>query len=386
MATLVKVEVPDIGDFKDVPVIEVLVKVGDAIKSETPLVTLESDKATMDVPSPADGVVQSIAVKLGDKVSQGSHLIDVEADVAPAGVAPPEKVKECGTTPAAGAPAADYGTSGIYETLDVRVPDIGDFKDVPVIDVHVKSGDTVKPEDPLITLESDKATMDVPSPVGGTIAELKVKVGDKVSEGTLILTLSTGVAAAAPAPTPAKAPGAPVAAPSAVSYAGGVDIECEMLVLGAGPGGYSAAFRSADLGMKTVLVERYASLGGVCLNVGCIPSKALLHTAAIVDAARDLGAHGISFAEPSVDLDKLRAFKGKVVTKLTGGLAAMAKMRKVTVLTGTAAFSGPNELSIDGKKSLRFANAIIAVGSQAAKLPFLPATRPSSHRPALPSR
>src|SRR5881394_3507801 len=235
MATLVKVEVPDIGDFKDVPVIEVLVKVGDAIKTETPIVTLESDKATMDVPSPADGVVKSIAVKVGDKVSQGSHLIDVEADVAPAGVAPPEKVKESGHTTATGAPAADYGTSGAYETIDVRVPDIGDFKDVPVIDVHVKRGDTVKPEDPLITLESDKATMDVPSPVGGTIAELRVKVGDKVSEGSLILTLSTGVAAAAPAPTPAKAP-APIAAPSAASYAGGVDIECEMLVLGAGPG------------------------------------------------------------------------------------------------------------------------------------------------------
>src|SRR6059058_5571343 len=218
MATLVKVEVPDIGDFKDVPVIEVLVKVGDAIKTETPLVTLESDKATMDVPSPADGVVKSIAVKVGDKVSQGSHLIDVEADVAPAGVAPPEKVKESGHTTATGAPAADYGTSGVYETIDVRVPDIGDFKDVPVIDVHVKSGDTVKPEDPLITLESDKATMDVPSPVGGTIAELKVKVGDKVSEGTLILTLSTGVAAAAPAPA-AKKP-APIAAPAAASYGG----------------------------------------------------------------------------------------------------------------------------------------------------------------------
>src|SRR5204862_2285329 len=156
-----------------------------------------------------------------------------------------------------------------------------------------------------ITLESDKATMDVPSPVGGTIAELKVQIGDKVSEGTLILTLSTGVAAAAPAPTPAKAPGAPVAAPSAVSYAGGVDIECEMLVLGAGPGGYSAAFRSADLGMKTVLVERYATLGGVCLNVGCIPSKALLHNAAVMDEVKEMGAHGISYTAPRIDLADL---------------------------------------------------------------------------------
>jgi dihydrolipoamide dehydrogenase len=383
MATLVKVEVPDIGDFKDVPVIEVLVKVGDAVKTETPLVTLESDKATMDVPSPADGVVKSIAVKVGDKVSQGSHLVDVEADVAPAGVAPPEKVKESGHTTATGAPAADYGTSGAYETLDVRVPDIGDFKDVPVIDVHVKSGDTVKPEDSLITLESDKATMDVPSPVGGTIAELKVKVGDKVSEGTLILTLSTGVAAAAAATTPAKAPAAPVAAPSAASYAGGVDIECEMLVLGAGPGGYSAAFRSADLGMKTVLVERYATLGGVCLNVGCIPSKALLHTAAVVDEATSMGAHGITFSKPQIDVDKLRGFKEGVVKKLTGGLAGMAKARKVEVVRGVGRFLDPYHLQVElttgngqdkngEKKTIRFQKAIIAAGSQAVKLPFIP--------------
>src|SRR5438445_12491177 len=225
----IKVDVPDIGNFQDVPLIWLLGKAGGATKTQAPLVTLESDQATMDVPSPADGVVKSIGVKVGDKVSQRSHLIDIEADVAPAGVAPPEKVKESGHTTATGAPAADYGTSGAYETLDVRVPDIGDFKDVPVIDVHVKSGDTVKPEDSFIQLESDKATMDVPSPVGGTIAELKVKVGDKVSEGTLILTLSTGVAAAALAPTPARAPAVPVAAPSAASYAGGVDIECEML-------------------------------------------------------------------------------------------------------------------------------------------------------------
>src|SRR5437763_4898505 len=383
MATLVKVEVPDIGDFKDVPVIEVLVKVGDAIKSETPLVTLESDKATMDVPSPADGVVRSIAVKVGDKVLQGSHLIDVEADVAPAGVAPPEKIKESGHTTATGAPAADYGTSGAYETIDVRVPDIGDFKDVPVIDVHVKSGDTVKPEDPLITLESDKATMDVPSPVGGTIAELKIKVGDKVSEGTLILTLSTGVAGAAAAPTLARAPAAPIAAPSAASYAGGVDIECEMLVLGAGPGGYSAAFRSADLGMKTVLVERYGTLGGVCLNVGCIPSKALLHTAAVVDEAVTRGGHGITFGKPQIDIAKLRGFKDGVVKKLTGGLAGMAKARKVEVMRGFGRFLDAHHLEVEAttgtgqdrsgtKKVVRFQKAIIAAGSQAVKLPFMP--------------
>ncbi len=179
----------------------------------------------------------------------------------------------------------------MYETIDVRVPDIGDFKDIPVIEVFVKAGDTVKAEDSLISLESDKATMDVPSPAGGTVAELKLKVGDKVSEGNLILTLSTGVqGAAAPAPVArGDTPAAAAPAPTAAAYGGGADIECEMLVLGAGPGGYSAAFRAADLGMKTVLVERYATLGGVCLNVGCIPSKALLHTASVMDEVKELG-------------------------------------------------------------------------------------------------
>src|SRR3954467_8280316 len=248
---------------------------------------------------------------------------------------------------------------------EVKVPDIGDFKSVEVIEVLVKPGDSVAKEQSLITLESDKATMEIPSPGPGVVQSIKVKVGDKVAQGSVILTLE-GTIAKAPVkeekPQPAK--------PS-----GSFDIECDLAVLGAGVGGYSAAFRAADLGMKVVLVERYTALGGVCLNVGCIPSKALLHTAAIVDAARDLGAHGISFAEPSVDLDKLRAFKGKVVTKLTGGLAAMAKMRKVTVVQGVAAFSSPFNLSVetkDGKKSIGFKSAIIAAGSQAAKLPFLP--------------
>src|SRR5437762_9608260 len=262
----------------------------------------------------------------------------------------------------------------------VVVPDIGDFKEVEVIEVLVKPGDSVTKEQSLITLESDKATMEIPSPGAGVVKELRIKVGDKVSKGSPILLLEGAQAAAAEAPKPA-----PSAAPTAAPAAKG-DVDCDVVVIGAGPGGYSAAFRAADLGLKTILVERYPTLGGVCLNVGCIPSKALLHTAAVMDAARSLADHGISYGEPKLDLGKLRAFKSKVVAKLTGGLAAMAKMRKVTVIQGTAAFSGPNELSIDGKKSLRFANAIIAVGSQAAKLPFLPATRPSSHRPALPSR
>ncbi|MBS1248108.1 MAG: dihydrolipoamide dehydrogenase, partial [Proteobacteria bacterium] len=200
--------------------------------------------------------------------------------------------------------------------IEVKVPDIGDFKDVPVIEVLVKPGDTVRAEDALITLESDKATLDVPSPAAGIVGDIKLKVGDKVSEGALILMLDAqegaGVQTVAPGaapPPPAATPvAAPVAAPAAGAYAGSVDVECEMLVLGAGPGGYSAAFRSADLGMKTVLVERYATLGGVCLNVGCIPSKALLHTAAVMDEAKAMAHHGIVYAEPQVDIDKLRGF------------------------------------------------------------------------------
>jgi len=259
---------------------------------------------------------------------------------------------------------------------EVKVPDIGDFKNVEVIEVLVKPGDTIAKEQSLITLESDKATMEIPAPGAGVVQELRVKVGDKVSQGSPILVLD-GAQAQAPAPKEAAAPPSrPAAAPAAppVPAARG-DFDCDVVVIGSGPGGYSAAFRAADLGLRTVLVERYATLGGVCLNVGCIPSKALLHTAAIMDAARALADHGVSYGEPKLDLAKLRTFKNKVVGKLTGGLAAMAKMRKVTVLQGVATFTGAHELSIEAKgdkRSLRFANAIIAVGSQAAKLPFLP--------------
>jgi len=254
-------------------------------------------------------------------------------------------------------------------STEVKVPDIGDFKEIEVIEVLVKPGDTIAKEQSLITLESDKATMEIPSPAAGKVTQLKVKVGDKVSKGSLIL-LIEGEAAKAEAP--AQAPKASEASkPSAPTPSAGADIECDVVVIGAGPGGYSAAFRAADLGMKTVLVERYPTLGGVCLNVGCIPSKALLHTAAIMDGARALASHGISFGEPKVDLAKLREFKNKVVGKLTGGLASMAKMRKVTVVQGTATFLDKNRLQVDGK-SVRFNYAIIAAGSQAAKLPFLP--------------
>ncbi|HUJ86627.1 MAG TPA: dihydrolipoyl dehydrogenase [Burkholderiales bacterium] len=244
---------------------------------------------------------------------------------------------------------------------EVKVPDIGDFKDVEVIEVLVKPGDTVAKEQSLITLESDKATMEIPSPEAGVVKELKVKVGDKVSQGAQILALESAAAAPAPAAPQPAAEG---------------EIECDLVVLGSGPGGYSAAFRGADLGLKTVLVERYAALGGVCLNVGCIPSKALLHTASIVDAARGLAAHGVSFGEPMLDLGKLRAFKDKVVGRLSGGVASMAKLRKVTVLQGVGRFADPNRLKVetrDGVQLVRFRSAIIAAGSQAARLPFLPA-------------
>jgi dihydrolipoamide dehydrogenase len=255
--------------------------------------------------------------------------------------------------------------------VDIKVPDIGDFKDVEVIEILVKPGDTVAKEQSLVSLESDKATMEIPSPEAGVVKELKLKVGDKVSQGSLILTLE-GVGAAKPAPAPEKpqpVASQPAEAPRPIQAGAGFD--CDMLVLGSGPGGYSAAFRAADLGLKTILVERYSVLGGVCLNVGCIPSKALLHTAAIVDAAKELAAHGVEFGSPKVDLHKLRAFKGKVVGKLTGGLAAMAKMRNVTVVQGVGTLTGKNSIDVNGK-NISFANAIIAAGSQATKLPFLP--------------
>jgi dihydrolipoamide dehydrogenase len=276
---------------------------------------------------------------------------------------------------------------------EVKIPDIGDFKGVDVIEVLVKPGDTIAPEDPLIVLESDKASMEVPAPAAGVVKEVKIKVGDKVSEGDLVLLLEASgeQQPSPPAPLPqgegSKAPPppspVPIPAPVAGSYAGKVDVECEMLVLGAGPGGYSAAFRSADLGMKTVLVERYATLGGVCLNVGCIPSKALLHVAAVVDEVAHFADLGVTFDKPTVDLDKLRAHKGKVVGKLTGGLTGMAKARKVDTVRGYGHFLDPNHLEVelttgDGqdktgeKKVVRFQKCIIAAGSAAVHLPFIP--------------
>jgi dihydrolipoamide dehydrogenase len=281
--------------------------------------------------------------------------------------------------------------------IDIKVPDIGDFKDVAVIEVLIKPGDTVRLEQSLITVESDKASMEVPSSQAGVVRELKVQVGDRVSEGSMLLVLETA-AAGAPAPAPAPAPAsasapatAPAPAPAQAAAAllpaaaaagplGGADLECDLLVLGAGPGGYSAAFRGADLGLKTVLVERHATLGGVCLNVGCIPSKALLHVVAVMDEASHFADLGIHYVAPQIDLDQLRAHKNKVVGKLTGGLAAMAKMRKVTVVRGQGEFANPQQLRVlmaDGKtQTIQFGQAIIAAGSEAVKLPFLPKDDP----------
>ncbi|HYS07097.1 MAG TPA: dihydrolipoyl dehydrogenase [Myxococcales bacterium] len=270
--------------------------------------------------------------------------------------------------------------------MDVRVPDIGDFKDVPVIEVLVKTGDKVEKEQPLVTLESDKATMDVPSPAAGTVAQVRVKVGDKVSEGSVILTLEAAAQAAPPGAGPQEPTARPqpsqvaaageeqrdreaAAVPRRQAAAGAFD--CDVVVLGSGPGGYAAAFRAADLGQKVILVERYKALGGVCLNVGCIPSKALLHVASLMDEARALSAHGVSFGDARVEIEKLRVWKNKVVGKLSGGVSMMAKARKVEVVTGEGKFTGPHTLAV-GERTIRFEKAIIAAGSQAAWLPFLP--------------
>jgi len=285
-------------------------------------------------------------------------------------------------------------------TTEVKVPDIGNYTNVPVIEVLVKPGDSVAKDQSLVTLESDKATMEVPSTVAGTVKEVKVKVGDEVSEGAVVVVIEAAGSAAqksplppagevaaaknpspdrtppSPQPSPAGGRGGESTAPQAAAPSGRkADIECQVCVLGSGPGGYTAAFRAADLGQNTVLIERYATLGGVCLNVGCIPSKALLHAAKVIDEAAHAKDIGIEFGAPKIDIGKLSGFKDKVVAQLTGGLAGMSKQRKVTVVQGTGKFVSPNEIEVDGKdgkKLVRFEKCIIAAGSQAVKLPGFP--------------
>ena len=288
--------------------------------------------------------------------------------------------------------------------IEVKVPDIGDFKEVSVIELLVQAGDTIKAEQSLITVESDKASMEIPSSHAGVVKEIKVKLGDKVAEGSAVLMLEAsaasspspapagegrgegqgkGVAVVQPSPQPILASASQAPAPVASSFQGAADLDCDVLVLGSGPGGYSAAFRAADLGLKVVMVERYADLGGVCLNVGCIPSKALLHVAAVMDEVSHMAELGVSFGAPQLNIDKLRQHKDKVVGKLVGGVGSMAKMRKVTVLRGYGAFVGPNHLQVEettgsaqektgAKKVVAFKHAIIAAGSQAVRLPFMP--------------
>lgn len=283
-------------------------------------------------------------------------------------------------------------------SVELKVPDIGDFAEVEVIEVLVSVGDTVAADQSLVTVESDKASMEIPAEQGGVVRQILVKVGDKVAEGSALVVVESdtpaaasqatgaGNSAAAPAssaavavatPASAAAPASgPAAAPAPATFSGLAQEQCDVLVLGAGPGGYSAAFRAADLGLSVILVERYDSLGGVCLNVGCIPSKALLHTVGVAEAARSLASHGFSFGEPTIDLDALRGYKDSVVAKLTGGLAGMAKARKVKVLTGTGQFVDPNHMAVTdaqgNTQTVRFGSAIIAAGSQSVKLPFMP--------------
>jgi len=260
--------------------------------------------------------------------------------------------------------------------IDLLLPDIGEFESVEIIEIHVAAGDKVKPEDPILTLESDKATMDIPSPFAGTIKKLNVAVGDRVSEGSKLGAIESAESAAAESAAKAAPAAAPKAEPAAAAKAkGDADLKAEVVVLGAGPGGYTAAFRAADLGKKVVLVERYDSLGGVCLNVGCIPSKALLHTAQIINEAEHMKANGVSFGKPKIDLKGINGFKDKVVGKLTGGLAGLAKQRKVTVVHGVGEFIDQNNMQVDNDGDITrisFDNCIIAAGSQATEIPSFP--------------
>src|SRR4051794_22588600 len=372
-----EIRVPDIGDFKDVPIIEVHVQPGSQVNVEDPLISLESDKATMEVPASQAGTVKEIKVKVGDRVSMGDLIVVMEGAGAPAAPSKERITESAAPSPGGGPPG--YGSpSGVYESVEIRVPDIGDFKNVPIIEVHVQPGATISADDPLITLESDKATMEVPAPQGGTVKDIKVKVGDRVSQGDLIATFEGQGAPAAPSAPTAKADGGAARAPAPTAkppVSGQGDYHAEVLVLGAGPGGYTAAFRAADLGKTVVLVERWPMLGGVCLNVGCIPSKALLHAAKVIDETKDMSAHGIAFTDPTIDIDKLRGWKDGVVKKLTGGLSGLAKQRKVTVVSGYGRFTAPNQVTVEAdgaSKTVTFEQAIIAAGSEPVTLPFIP--------------
>lgn len=330
MSKLIDIPIPDIGDFDTVDVIEVLVAVGDTVKAEQSLITVESDKSSMEIPSNQGGVVKAVLVKIGDKVKQGSVILQLEAN-AEAGAA----VGASASSSASSAASANASTlaAGAAASIGLAAGSLGLTPAAASNGAHPASQASVSAT-PAAQVDNSAST----GAAGGTASNTP------------------------PAFTIAK-------------YDGKVDSKCDLLVLGAGPGGYSAAFRAADLGLNVVLVERYSTLGGVCLNVGCIPSKALLHTAAVLEEAQALADHGISFGKPKIDLDKLRAFKDGVIGKLTGGLAGMAKARKVTVVTGVGSFVSANHVSVQtaaGVQTIEFAQAIIAAGSQSVKLPFMP--------------
>jgi dihydrolipoamide dehydrogenase len=354
----IDIVIPDLGGFDEVPIIDVLVKPGDVVEVDTPLVTLETDKASMDVPSTGAGKVVEVPVKRGDKVSKGSVIVRLETQGAAAGASP----------------AGNSGTDAARADSSKSTP-------APEQDRAAKN--TASSARPPARPESGGDTVRMPAPDMSAKAKADVAKGATVVEPTDILKPSAFVAAvtAAPAegkaPAKAGAPGAPAQSQSATPpKVEGADRKAQLLVLGAGPGGYTAAFRAADLGMQVTLVERWAVLGGVCLNVGCIPSKALLHAAKVIDEASSMAAHGVTFGKPTIDLDKLRNWKMTVVKKLTGGLKMLAKQRKVEVVTGTGKFVGPNLVEVkgeDGKvERIAFDQCIIAAGSEAVKLPGIP--------------
>ncbi|MGR6964335.1 dihydrolipoyl dehydrogenase [Geodermatophilus sp. URMC 61] len=360
--------IPDIGDFADVPVIEVHVAPGDVVAAEDPVLTLESDKATMDIPAPAAGTVEEVLVQVGSRVSTGDVVLRMtESGTGTAPATHPVTHEDAVPAPV---DRPGYGSAaGVYDRVEVVVPELGDFADVPVTEVLVGPGDQVGPHTPVVTLESDKAVMEIPASQSGTVEDVAVRVGDRVSAGSILLFLRTEDAPSRPA-----AAATPAAEPAAASGPG--DVRADVLVLGAGPGGYTAAFRAADLGKSVVLVDRWPALGGVCLNVGCIPSKALLHAAKVIAETREMAEHGLSFGEPSVDVGKLRSWKDQVVGRLTGGLAGLARQRKVTTIRGSGRFTSPNQVQVEladgGTTTVDFEHAIIAAGSEPVRLPFVP--------------
>ncbi|MBS7833404.1 dihydrolipoyl dehydrogenase [Wohlfahrtiimonas chitiniclastica] len=364
----IEIKIPNIGNFDAVDVIDVLVNVGDVVSVDQNLLTLESDKASMDVPSDQAGKITEILVKVGDQVKEGDTIAMIE----PASYEDAPKAQD---TAASAAPEA--APSAASSVVDIIIPNIGNFEAVDVIDVAINVGDTIHKDQNLVTLESDKASMDVPSEIDGTITEVLIKVGDQVKEGVVIARAQVGAAPTTAQAAPKAEPKAETIVEPAAATAAPSNVDCDVVVIGAGPGGYSAAFRAADLGLKVALIERYSTLGGVCLNVGCIPSKALLHVVkAKEEAEKHLKHAGIYFDAPRIELDEIRNYKSSVVSKLTGGLAAMAKMRKVDVIQGVATFKDDHHLTIQlsegGERTLSFDKAIIAAGSRAIHLPFMP--------------